>query len=134
MGEIDLRAARGPRRILVVDDSITVRELERQLLESHGYFVEVAVDGVDGWNAVRSGEYHLVISDVGAHKLWIARMFPALEPNSVIISNGFAAMGAVLSTVFFVVLVLPPLVLGIINRLLVVAAVLLVLICMYSIL
>ncbi len=35
----------------------------------------------------------LVISDVGAHKLWIARMFPALEPNSVIISNGFATMG-----------------------------------------
>ena len=35
----------------------------------------------------------LVISDVGAHKLWIARMFPAVEPNSVIISNGFATMG-----------------------------------------
>jgi acetolactate synthase I/II/III large subunit len=35
----------------------------------------------------------LLISDVGAHKLWIARMFPAVEPNSVIISNGFATMG-----------------------------------------
>lgn len=35
----------------------------------------------------------LLISDVGAHKLWVARMFPALEPNSVIISNGFATMG-----------------------------------------
>ena len=41
----------GPRRVLVVDDSITVRELERQLLEAAGYEVEVAVDGVDGWNA-----------------------------------------------------------------------------------
>ena len=58
------REARGPRRVLVVDDSITVRELERQLLESAGYAVEVAVDGIDGWNAVRSGEYQLVISDV----------------------------------------------------------------------
>jgi two-component system sensor histidine kinase and response regulator WspE len=56
--------ARGPRRVLVVDDSITVRELERQLLEAAGYQVEVAVDGVDGWNSVRSGDYHLVISDV----------------------------------------------------------------------
>jgi len=56
--------ARGPTRVLVVDDSITVRELERQLLESAGYEVEVAVDGVDGWNAVRSGDYQLVISDV----------------------------------------------------------------------
>ncbi|AGA28990.1 Hpt domain-containing protein [Singulisphaera acidiphila] len=55
---------RGPKRILVVDDSITVRELERQLLESRGYVVEVAVDGVDGWNTVRGGDYHLVISDV----------------------------------------------------------------------
>jgi two-component system sensor histidine kinase and response regulator WspE len=55
---------KGPRRVLVVDDSITVRELERQLLESHGYSVEVAVDGVDGWNAVRTGGYHLVVSDV----------------------------------------------------------------------
>ncbi len=57
--------ARKPiKRILVVDDSITVRELERQLLESRGYAVDVAVDGVDGWNAVRQGDYHLVISDV----------------------------------------------------------------------
>ena len=56
--------ARGPRRVLVVDDSITVRELERQLLEAAGYEVEVAVDGLDGWNAVRTNEYHLIISDV----------------------------------------------------------------------
>jgi len=55
---------RGPRKVLVVDDSITVRELERQLLEGAGYAVEVAVDGFDGWNAVRAGGYDLVISDV----------------------------------------------------------------------
>ncbi len=35
----------------------------------------------------------LVISDVGAHKLWLARFFGARLPNTVIISNGFAAMG-----------------------------------------
>ncbi len=52
------------RRILVVDDSITVREVERRLLENKGYQVEVAVDGMDGWNAVQSGKYDLVISDV----------------------------------------------------------------------
>ncbi len=56
--------ARAPRRILVVDDSITVRELERQLLESRGYVVDIAVDGVDGWNAVRSTLYDLVVSDI----------------------------------------------------------------------
>ena len=38
----------------------------------------------------------LVISDVGAHKLWVARLYPAGEPNTVLISNGFAAMGIAL--------------------------------------
>lgn len=35
----------------------------------------------------------LVICDVGAHKVWVARLYQAYEPNTVIISNGFAAMG-----------------------------------------
>jgi len=35
----------------------------------------------------------IVISDVGAHKLWLARLFPCERPNTCIISNGFAAMG-----------------------------------------
>ncbi|HKT74193.1 MAG TPA: hybrid sensor histidine kinase/response regulator [Steroidobacteraceae bacterium] len=52
------------KRVLVVDDSLTVRELERKLLVSGGYEVEVAVDGMDGWNAVRSGEFDLVVTDV----------------------------------------------------------------------
>jgi two-component system sensor histidine kinase and response regulator WspE len=55
---------RGHKRVLVVDDSITVRELERQLLESSGYIVDVAIDGIDGWNAIRSAHYDLVVSDV----------------------------------------------------------------------
>jgi chemotaxis protein histidine kinase CheA len=52
------------KRVLVVDDSITVREMERKLLENNGYKVEVAVNGMDGWNAVRSGNYHLVVTDI----------------------------------------------------------------------
>ena len=35
----------------------------------------------------------IVVSDVGAHKVWVARLFQAYEPNTVIISNGFASMG-----------------------------------------
>ena len=50
--------------ILVVDDSLTVRELERKLLDHHGFEVEVAVDGMDGWNAVRSDAFDLVVTDV----------------------------------------------------------------------
>ena len=35
----------------------------------------------------------ILVSDVGAHKLWVARFWEAREPNTVLISNGFAAMG-----------------------------------------
>ena len=35
----------------------------------------------------------ILVSDVGAHKLWVARFWEAHEPNTVLISNGFAAMG-----------------------------------------
>ncbi|WP_321325414.1 acetolactate synthase large subunit [Thiomicrorhabdus sp.] len=35
----------------------------------------------------------IAISDVGAHKMWMARMFRCDEPNTCIISNGFAGMG-----------------------------------------
>lgn len=54
----------GRRRILVVDDSITVREVERQLLMRHGYDVSVAVDGKDGFNMLRSGSFDLLVTDV----------------------------------------------------------------------
>ena len=56
--------SRQRKRILVVDDSITVRELERQLLQARGFVVDVAVDGMDGWNAVRNAHYDLVVTDV----------------------------------------------------------------------
>jgi len=52
------------RQILVVDDSLTVRELERKLLSSLGYAVEVAVDGMDAWNAARTGRFAAVVTDV----------------------------------------------------------------------
>jgi len=52
------------KRVLVVDDSLTVRELERKLLDHRGFEVEVAVDGMDGWNAVRAGSFDLVVTDV----------------------------------------------------------------------
>jgi two-component system, chemotaxis family, sensor histidine kinase and response regulator WspE len=53
-----------PKRVLVVDDSLTVRELEKKLLQTRHYEVEVAVDGMDGWNAARTGHFDLVITDI----------------------------------------------------------------------
>ena len=63
LGRADLTQARR-KRILVVDDSITVREAEKSLLQNRGYEVEVAVDGMDGWNALRSAHYDLAVTDV----------------------------------------------------------------------
>jgi len=58
-------AGQKPRKaVLVVDDSLTVRELQRKLLDHHGYEIEVAVDGMDGWNTVRSGHFDLIVTDV----------------------------------------------------------------------
>ena len=52
------------KRVLVVDDSLTVRELQRKLLLNRGYDVAVAVDGMDGWNALRSEDFDLLITDI----------------------------------------------------------------------
>jgi two-component system sensor histidine kinase and response regulator WspE len=52
------------RKVLVVDDSITVREVERQLLTTCGYDVQVAVDGQDAWHALRAEPFDLLITDV----------------------------------------------------------------------
>jgi len=62
--EAGTEAVKKRKHVLVVDDSLTVRELERKLLAGRGYAVDVAVDGMDGWNAVRTGHYSLVVTDV----------------------------------------------------------------------
>jgi acetolactate synthase I/II/III large subunit len=49
----------------------------------------------------------LLISDVGLHKLWIGRMFPACEPGTVLIANGLAGMGFALPTAIGAKLVYP---------------------------
>jgi acetolactate synthase I/II/III large subunit len=53
------------------------------------------------------GRKDILISDVGMHKLWIARMFPASEPDTVLIANGLAGMGIALPTAIAAQLVHP---------------------------
>ncbi|MGK7893049.1 MAG: response regulator, partial [Xenococcus sp. (in: cyanobacteria)] len=57
------------KKILVVDDSITVREMERKLLENNGYLVDTAVNGAEGWNVIRTKTYDLVITDIDMPKM-----------------------------------------------------------------
>jgi acetolactate synthase I/II/III large subunit len=53
------------------------------------------------------GRRDILVSDVGLHKLWIARMFPAHEPDTVFIANGLAGMGIALPTAIAAKLVHP---------------------------
>lgn len=63
-------APSGPeKRILIVDDSLTVRELERQLLTQAGFVCDVATDGLDGLEKVSCGQYSLIITDIDMPRL-----------------------------------------------------------------
>jgi two-component system chemotaxis sensor kinase CheA len=59
----------GPGTVLVVDDSITTRTMEKNLLEAAGYEVRVAVDGVEAWAVLKSEKVDLVVSDVDMPRL-----------------------------------------------------------------
>lgn len=90
-GQTAWHRAQVRKRILVVDDSLTVRELERKLLASAGYEVDVAVDGMDGWNAVRNQVFDMVITDIDMPRLngfQLVRMIksdPALSRTPVLV-------------------------------------------------
>ena len=87
----DANSGSARKRVLVVDDSLTVRELERKLLDSHGYEVEVAVNGMEGWNSVRTGNFNLVVTDVdmprmdGIELVSLIRKDPSLKSLPVMI-------------------------------------------------
>ncbi len=62
--EIAIAAPDDPPGVLLVEDSMTTRELERSILEAAGYHVETALDGVDALQKLERGRFDIVISDV----------------------------------------------------------------------
>lgn len=52
------------KKILVVEDSITVRAMLRNFIESSGYYVKTAVDGLDAYNILQNETFDLVVSDI----------------------------------------------------------------------
>jgi two-component system, chemotaxis family, sensor kinase CheA len=52
------------KRVLVAEDSITSRDLLKNILEGSGYQVETAIDGIDAFTKLRSGNFDLIVSDV----------------------------------------------------------------------
>lgn len=81
----DRASSRTAKRVLVVDDSVTVREVEKKLLITKGYDVDIAVDGLDAWNAIRSRHYDLVVTDIdmprmdGIRLVCLVKQDPALR-------------------------------------------------------
>jgi two-component system chemotaxis sensor kinase CheA len=58
-----------PPRILLVEDTLITRELERSILETAGYAVTVAVDGQQAWRILQSGTFDVVVSDVNMPRM-----------------------------------------------------------------
>ena len=63
------QVAQQARRILVVEDSITSRTLMKNILESAGYLVATAVDGMDALTQLKNDQFDLVVSDVDMPRL-----------------------------------------------------------------
>lgn len=56
-------------RVLVVDDSITTRTLEKNILETAGFEVSVAMDGLEAWSMLPQDDFDVIISDVEMPKM-----------------------------------------------------------------
>ncbi len=81
-----------PRRIQPLRERI-LDDFKHAALEEGKPFT---VPGVLALLRTLTKDDDILLSDVGSHKMWIARNYPAYEPNTVIISNGFASMGIAL--------------------------------------
>lgn len=63
-GSTPAAATRAAYRVLVVDDSLNTREIEKDVLEAHGYQVTLAEDGVDGLAKALAEDFDAVLTDV----------------------------------------------------------------------
>jgi len=86
---------RTARTVLVVDDSITTRTLEKSILESQGYRVVLAVDGLDALNTLRSGEavIDLVVADIEMPRMDGFSLLQAIKADAAL-----AALPVILMT------------------------------------
>jgi two-component system chemotaxis sensor kinase CheA len=83
------------KTVLVVDDSITTRTLEKSILEAQGYRVLLAVDGVDALQMLRAGEalFDLVVADIEMPRMDGFALLQAIKADA-----GLAALPVILMT------------------------------------
>lgn len=63
------KVKRKEKKILVVEDAFSTRELEKSILETHGYLVDTAVDGLDALERMTGTKYDLIVSDIGMPRM-----------------------------------------------------------------
>lgn len=71
---IDLKNRYSPeykkyKKILVVDDSLSTREIEKSILVAENYSVDIAVDGIDGLNRAKKLDYNLIVTDISMPRM-----------------------------------------------------------------
>lgn len=98
VGEISSSLERLSKRVSPKEEPVDIFAIKQQMEEEHNSYENDASFPmkpqkvlIDLRKAI--GHDGILISDVGAHKMWIARHFNCLLPNTCIISNGFASMG-----------------------------------------
>lgn len=81
-----------------VPEIFAIRDEMRQEKESYASDTSYPIKPQKLLHDIRTimGPDDILVSDVGAHKMWIARYYDCFEPNTCIISNGFATMGIAL--------------------------------------
>jgi chemotaxis protein histidine kinase CheA len=86
---------RKERRILVVEDAFSTRELEKSILETHGYLVDTAVDGLDALSRMTENRYDLIVSDIEMPRMDGFELCRTLKKN-----EGFKNIPFVMVTAF----------------------------------
>ena len=98
LGDIGVHAARASRVKAKPQRVVPFQAVRKALIEDRAEYANDTGFPVKPQKIVHDvrevlGPDDIAISDVGAHKMWMSRMYRAERPNTCIISNGFAAMG-----------------------------------------
>lgn len=76
--------ADGAKRVLVVEDSITIRSMLRSFLEGAGYIATTAIDGIDGLNKLENDKFDVVVSDIEMPRMNGFELTKKIRSNSAL--------------------------------------------------
>jgi len=77
-----------PKKVLIIDDDLYIRDLYSEILSEDGYEVESAVDGVDGLERIAKTKFDLILLDLMMPKLDGLGVLKALKASPAKSANG----------------------------------------------